>query len=363
LALWNGVPVNAGPRLTFVTTDIGVLISRLDDPRTDIAEDAKYALISRATDVIPELARALPGLGRFGKLSAIEVFEAYGDRRAGPALIGLLTDADTAVREWAANALGALRYAEAGPALAKLYTRLLRDLVRPDFTEPVAVRTAMRSLGIRRRVTPDLTRTLARDIGGWLKWPVALLPKILRDLADHDQVVLYFMLWRVGQDSQLSWTQHERVGWTFDYLRPWAENVTGARDAALLEVRSLQDTGNLVASIEWIDQRDITIPLPGSGQECRDARTQKPCPLARRRAVLGAGHLGLNLVPLSPQPPSPRPQTHLPQPRTAQRPLTALRPAAIPRCRCCHRCSIQHSPSGGKDTMLLSPCFSRTGTR
>jgi hypothetical protein len=147
------------------------------------------------------------------KLSAIEVFEARGDPRAGPALIGLLSDADTTVREWAANALSALRYTEAGPALTQLNARLLRYRIRPDFTEPVAVRNAMANLGLRQRRTPDLTRTLAQHISHEHKWPVGRLPEVIRDLADHDQVVLYFMIWRIADDGQLYWTQHEGAGW------------------------------------------------------------------------------------------------------------------------------------------------------
>lgn len=256
-----------GPRLFGVTTDISALISRLDDPSTDIAEDAKYALIGQAADVIPELAAALTSIGRSGRLSAIEVFEASGDRRAGPALIGLLSDADTTVREWAANALSALKYTKAGPALAQLNARLVRARVSPDFTEPVAVRNAIAHLGLRQRRTPDLTRTLAQLIGHGQAWPVARLPEIVRDLADHDQVVLYFMIWRVGDDGQQYWTEHEGAGWAFDYSLPWPENVTSARDAALLEAAFVQDSGVLVASIEWIDQNDIAVPPPVAGQE------------------------------------------------------------------------------------------------
>lgn len=163
--------VDSCPKLARVTADIGALISRLDNPSTDIAESAKHALIARGTAVIPELATALPGLGRFGKLSAIEIYEACNDRRAGPALVGLLSDPDATVREWAVLALGALGYTEAGPALTQLNTRLLRELVRPDFSEPVAVRSVLALFGLRRRLTPDLTRTLARDTGHGQTWP------------------------------------------------------------------------------------------------------------------------------------------------------------------------------------------------
>jgi hypothetical protein len=247
-----------------VTTDISAHISRLDDPSTDIAEGAKVALIARGAAVISELAAALPGLDRFGKLSTIEVFEACGDRRAGPALAGLLDDADTTVREWAAYAVGELGYTEAGPALARLNARLLRELVQPDFSEPVAVRSVLTLFGLRRRVTPDLTRTLARDTGHGQVWPVARLPEVLRDLAGHDQVVLYFSVLRVGNHGGLHLTEHERVGWAFDRSLPWSENVAGARDAALLEADFVHDAADLVAMIEWIHEGDVAVPPPAS---------------------------------------------------------------------------------------------------
>lgn len=66
--------MTAVPKLAYVTSDISALISRLDDPSADIAEDAKEALIGRGTAVIPELAAGLVGLYQYGKLSAIEVF-------------------------------------------------------------------------------------------------------------------------------------------------------------------------------------------------------------------------------------------------------------------------------------------------
>jgi hypothetical protein len=54
-------------------------------------------------------------------------------------------------------------------------------------------------------------------------------------------------------------TRHESVGWAFDHSLPWSENVAAARDAALLEADFVQDTGDLVAMIEWIDEGDVAV--------------------------------------------------------------------------------------------------------
>jgi hypothetical protein len=45
-------------------------------------EDAKFELISRGVEVVPELAARVVDLERLGKLVAIEAFESLGDPRA-----------------------------------------------------------------------------------------------------------------------------------------------------------------------------------------------------------------------------------------------------------------------------------------
>lgn len=81
------------------------------------------------------------------------------------------------------------------------------------------------------------------------------MPAVLRDLADHDQVVLYFRIWRLGEEGKLHRTQHDRVGRVLDRTLRWSENVAGAQDADLLEAGVIQETGDLLAMIEWIDEK------------------------------------------------------------------------------------------------------------
>jgi hypothetical protein len=67
-----------------VAGEIERLIGLLDDDSTEIAEDAKAELISLGPGVVGPLAAAVPCLERFGQLSAVEVFEHFGDAEAGP---------------------------------------------------------------------------------------------------------------------------------------------------------------------------------------------------------------------------------------------------------------------------------------
>ncbi|WP_433790872.1 HEAT repeat domain-containing protein [Actinoplanes sp. CA-252034] len=103
--------------------DFGQLIALLDGETTDIAENAKVELISVGGQVVEPLAAAIGMLEPYGQLSAIEIFEHFGDRAAGPALIGLLASDNSTVREWSARALGDLGVHEAVPALQAAYRR------------------------------------------------------------------------------------------------------------------------------------------------------------------------------------------------------------------------------------------------
>uniref|UniRef100_A0AAU2VPX6 Uncharacterized protein n=1 Tax=Streptomyces sp. NBC_00008 TaxID=2903610 RepID=A0AAU2VPX6_9ACTN len=53
--------------------------------------DARAELIHIGRSAVPAIIEGLPSLGSFGRMTAIEVFEALRDVRCGPALIGLPT--------------------------------------------------------------------------------------------------------------------------------------------------------------------------------------------------------------------------------------------------------------------------------
>jgi HEAT repeat protein len=63
--------------------------------------------------VVQPLSAAVASLDRYGQLSAIEVFEHFGDAAAGPALINLLGSEHETVREWSAWAVAELGLREA----------------------------------------------------------------------------------------------------------------------------------------------------------------------------------------------------------------------------------------------------------
>jgi len=67
------------------------LIETLDDV-SGAGEDAKYELIARGVEIVPELAARVGTLGRFGNLTAIEAFEVAED--------GHLYRTESAHAEW-----------------------------------------------------------------------------------------------------------------------------------------------------------------------------------------------------------------------------------------------------------------------
>jgi hypothetical protein len=64
---------------------------------------ASALLIERGPAIVPDLSASLPDLADAGRVLAVEVFTALGDRRAGPGLTRLLDYDDGIAREWAAE--------------------------------------------------------------------------------------------------------------------------------------------------------------------------------------------------------------------------------------------------------------------
>jgi HEAT repeat protein len=88
--------------------------------------------MSMGVEVVEPLAAAVPSLGRYGQLSALEVFEDLGDAGAGPVLTDLLGSEHETVRDWSAWAIAQLGVREAAPALQAAYRRIRIRGVRPD---------------------------------------------------------------------------------------------------------------------------------------------------------------------------------------------------------------------------------------
>ncbi|MBU2669505.1 HEAT repeat domain-containing protein [Actinoplanes bogorensis] len=233
------------------------LIGLLDHESTEIAEDAKGELMSIGGEVVLPLTVAVRSLDYFGQLSAIEVFEHFGDLAAGPSLIGLLDSEAATVREWAAGAVAQLGVPEAVPALRAAYRRQRAGGDELDFTEAVALRRALTVLGARQDVLPPLAASLLVPAGSWdFAWSAAHLTEVVNDLADHDQAVLYFQLWTAA-DGSFYWQNHERLDQTLDVGLPWPHVVEAAREAALIEAAFVVPRGDLLATIEWVDHADL----------------------------------------------------------------------------------------------------------
>ncbi|GGN75429.1 hypothetical protein GCM10010112_46620 [Actinoplanes lobatus] len=240
-----------------MTDEITRLIGLLDDDSTMIAEDAKAALMSIGGEVVAPLMAAVKTLDHYGQLSAIEVFEHFGDRAAGPLLIDLLSSEAGTVREWAAVAIGELGVLEAVPALRDAYRRQRASGDELDFTEAVALRSALTVLDARQDVLPPLAAALAVSTDSLDRaWPSACLADVINDLADHDQAVLYFQLWATV-DGRTYANGHESLDESLNIGRPWPYVVEAAREAALIEAALVVPRSNLFATIEWVDRADL----------------------------------------------------------------------------------------------------------
>jgi hypothetical protein len=243
-----------------VDFSVGDLIGELNYSSEGRGEEAKLELIARGVEVVPALAARVTDLGRLGKLLTIDVFQTLGDARACSSLISLLQDDDTTVVEWSAQALGSLGCREAVGPLLELRSRMVAARVPPEWTGPVAVRWALSDLGARRAVVPEVTARLKvqRAGTGMHLFRSADLATVIDDLAGHSQVVLYFQVWRIGNEDHLYWVQSDQEQWTFDWSAPWSNNVAAAHAVALTNAARLVLQPDLLVQPEWIGGDDIS---------------------------------------------------------------------------------------------------------
>jgi hypothetical protein len=243
-----------------VAISVSDLIGELNYFSDGRGEEAKFELISRGVEVVPELAARVVGLERLGKLLAIEVLQTLGDARACSSLIALLRDDDTTVVEWSAGALGSLGCREAVGPLLELRSRLVATRVPPDWTGPVALRRALSDLGAHQAIVPVVTASLKvqRADTGMQLFRSADLITVIEDLARLGQVILYFQVWRIGDDGHLSWVQSDREEWTFDWSAPWSDNVAAAHAVARANAARLVPQPDLLVQPEWIGEDDVS---------------------------------------------------------------------------------------------------------
>ncbi|MFG2971869.1 HEAT repeat domain-containing protein [Streptomyces sp. NPDC048331] len=239
-----------------MTTHIEKLVQQLDGESGE-SYDARAELIDIGSAATPAILDALPSLGGFGQLTAIEVFEEVADPRCGPALIGLLGSDNPTVREWAAIALASLEIDSAVDPLRRAYLACLERQTPPDWTEPDGIRWALTELGARAPVVPPLTArlrtTTADDAPGW---PSAHFAEIINDLTDHAQVILYSQFWRVDAGRTYS-VSGARLDWELDWTSPWEHLVEESRTWSLLEASEAPVGDNVFVAPAWIDRTDL----------------------------------------------------------------------------------------------------------
>lgn len=220
--------------------------------------DARAELIHIGRPAVPVIVDGLMSLGRFGRLTAIEVFEAVGDVRCGPALTGLLVSEDSTEREWAATALADLGIRDAVGPLRDAYRACVRRATPPDLSEPVALRAALTGLGARQPVLPasmeGLRATTPPAIGP--AWPAVHCDALVNALAGLEQVVLHTAFWTADGDA-VHLVHGPRLDWDLDWTSPWPELVESAREWALLEASDTPAGENIVVTAEWIDRTDL----------------------------------------------------------------------------------------------------------
>jgi hypothetical protein len=233
-------------------------VADLGSENTEVAESAQHGLAHLGPRVLDRVVAAVPRLGRFGQLCAIEIFTELGDPGPAAALIELLASEHTTVREWAAEALAELRIEHAVPAIQAAYAAFRRSGERPDHSEGVGLRRALTVLGARDRALPPEAAALQTAMAPFEQaWPFEHLEHVIDRLAEHSQAVLYFQLWQILPDGRAIWQRGSEIDWGIDRNLSWSQIVSDCRDWAQLAATAITPRADLVATVEWIAATDV----------------------------------------------------------------------------------------------------------
>jgi hypothetical protein len=238
--------------------EIARLVAELDADDTSVAEDARAGLEAIGPAALEPLMAAIPRLGRFGQLSAIEVFEALGDPRAGEALVPMLESEHDTVRDWAAGALGRLGVDWAVPALRDAYVASQRRGTPLDRTEPTSIRRALTELRARNEIIPPRAEALAVDAMPLCPaWRPGDLVTVLDALVAARQVPLYYSSWRACEGGH-TWAGADDA-WSIgemDWEAPWDDLVAASHAAARSAAEHTDLPPDAVVTLEWVDEGD-----------------------------------------------------------------------------------------------------------
>ena len=250
-------------------SDLDELLRGLQHPWSDVAQDAQDWLVRKyGAAAIPQVLSLMPQLNVFSKRCAVELIQhcrreevqAILDPPVGEALIPFLEDDDPVVREWVADALGWLRERAAVPAIERARERAAKAGVELDWTEAMSYRRALSDLGARQPVEPPLVekRKLVEP-NGWECWPCLDLDKSIEALADAEQAVLFFQVWKRGRlrpEGREYFAVHDAPTYALDLHRPWGDLVRESRQMAVVAARAIKKPKRHVATIEWIQESD-----------------------------------------------------------------------------------------------------------
>jgi hypothetical protein len=243
------------------TDRLNKLLADLDHENTITAEEARFALIEHfGAEALEPLIAAAPRFSRFGRLCAIEIFDAIDDPRAAPVLIPWLKSEDDVVRERSAGALGDLGVTDAVPDLLEAWRASKARDTPPDWSEPATLRRALAQLGARDVVLPAAAAELEVDTPWDHAWPASALPRVFEQLAQARQVVLYFQYWtRHPEYDPSAWYGVPDADTTLDH--DWASSWDALVDASWRQAAAKAEATTVppgtVATVEWIDRSDL----------------------------------------------------------------------------------------------------------
>ncbi len=244
------------------------------------AEDAQHMLREQfGYRCVFKVLAALPGLPDWGRTCALDLLVELTEQPAPEketrqliesSVLPILESGSSLHRQYSAEVLGVVGSRDAIDPLLQALERSKAGGTPGDWTEPSAIRSALRQLGHKTGYESDALLALQVDEGILSDaWYVDDALQALDELLHNQQFVVGLQIWSMADNGTLRWSSlNKRNIWEADYSKPYDALVIESHHYLSEFLRTLPNGKRTLVTMDWLGKGDMhfvadTDPAPG----------------------------------------------------------------------------------------------------
>ncbi len=219
---------------------------------------------------VSKVLAALPGLPDWGRTCALDLLVELTDQPAPEketrqliesSVLPILECDSSLHREYSAEVLGSIGSRDAIDPLLQALERSKTCGTPGDWTEPSAIRSALRQLGYKTGYESDTLLALQVDEGILSgAWYVDDALQALDELHHNQQFVVGLQIWSMAEDGTLRRSSlNKRKDWEADYSKPFEMLVSESHHHLSEFLRTLPNGKRTLVTMDWLGKGDMHV--------------------------------------------------------------------------------------------------------